>query len=69
MPKFKQTMNGNLRYKVEPEYMLSQFELNQLHAMPVDNLLDISAEKNKEFVYSIYFIKHHYLKTYSFGNA
>ena len=51
MPKFKQTMNGNLRYKVEPEYMLSQFELNQLHAMPVDNLLDISAEKNKELVF------------------
>lgn len=51
MAKLKRGFSGAVRYKVEPEIMVSQYELNKLRANPFDNLLKIDSFKGGELVY------------------
>lgn len=53
MPKFKQTLSGNLKYKIEPELMLSSYEINKLHSMPFESLLEIDLSKHGELNYNV----------------
>lgn len=48
MAKFKRGFPGGLKYRVEPEYMVSQYELNRLKAKPFENLLSIDGSRNGE---------------------
>lgn len=53
MTLFKQTLGGNLRYKVEDDCMLSQFELYKLKSMPSNNLIEVEQSKAGEVSYTI----------------
>lgn len=53
MPKFKQTLGGTLRYRVEAEYMLSQYEVNKMKAMPFEALVEFDCTRGNEIVYVV----------------
>lgn len=53
MAKLKQTFSGTLKYKAEPEYMISQYEINLLNANPFESLLKVQSSKNGELTFSV----------------
>lgn len=53
MAKWKQLFSGGLKYKVEPEYMISQYELNRLKMQPFENLLEIESAKSDELIFKL----------------
>lgn len=53
MARLKRGFSGAIRYKLEPEITVSQYELNKLRANPFDSLLNIENVKGGELVYEM----------------